>query len=374
MKRINISQVDALFSHGGYPIEFLFFYADGFSTKRLRRALHDLSSIFWPIFGTYREGSIFFEPYREDQIFDEEAVNRGFDRTESAATDAEAVSRYRLKEMKRLFFLKVKRFKNGTALIPKMQHVAGDGYSYFTFLSALAALSRPPRIPFKSSVIKSLFRPHHRRTVLKDFQFRGMELAPAALNERRGIECDVVSRRDVRALIEEAASSPALRLSTNDILTAKVIKKLVGIQPERWRNEINLTIPIDVRRRVDEYGRRFFGNGILLHTIEFKQEQIRGPSLLETAIQIRKSMPSITTENYTGYLEHLERMIAAGDSDRFQPFDPEKGCLVTNLSRLPVSRLDFGAGIPASIIPLTIEKNSTAILAEKENFILWIVT
>jgi len=50
--------------------------------------------------------------------------------------------------------------------------------------------------------------------------------------------------------------------------------------------------------------------------------------------------------------------------------DPRNGCLVTNLSKLPSDKLNFGAGCPELILPLTIEKNSIAILAKKENFIL----
>jgi len=370
MKTVNISQVDALFSNGSYPIEFFFFYAEDFSTKKIRAALQDLSSIFWPLFGEYKEGRIFFEQYREDHIFDEEIVNHEFDTAERADTAAEVISRYRLGETKRLFFLRVKRFKNGIGLIFKMNHLAGDGYSYFTFLSVLAALSQPSLVPFKSALIKSILRLHHRRTILKDFYFQGLDLAPVIQDERLEIECDVVSRQNIQSLIKEAASSHAIRISPNDILTAKAIKKLGGIHPERWHQDINLTIPIDVRRNIDEYGKRFFGNGILLHSMKIKQEHITNCSLLETAIQIRKSMPSVTKESYIGYLDALERMIAERDSDRFRPFDPENGCLVTNLSKLPAARLDFGTGVPTSIFPLTLEKNSAGIMADNENLIL----
>lgn len=41
-----------------------------------------------------------------------------------------------------------------------------------------------------------------------------------------------------------------------------------------------------------------------------------------------------------------------------------------NLTRLPSDKLNFGTGEADFIIPLTIEKNSAAILADKDNFIL----
>ncbi len=63
------------------------------------------------------------------------------------------------------------------------------------------------------------------------------------------------------------------------------------------------------------------------------------------------------------------RLIVQNDGLR-RPFDPARGCLVTNLSKMPAERLDFGTGGPAAIVPLTIEKNSAAILARGENFVL----
>jgi hypothetical protein len=123
MKRAQISQVDALFSNGSYPIEMLFYYREGFSTKKLRRALRRLSPVFWPVFGEYKDGVISFGRYREEDCFDEESVDRELDRSELEGAGVEAISRYGLPELKRLFFLKATRFKNGLVLVPKMNHV-----------------------------------------------------------------------------------------------------------------------------------------------------------------------------------------------------------------------------------------------------------
>jgi hypothetical protein len=43
---------------------------------------------------------------------------------------------------------------------------------------------------------------------------------------------------------------------------------------------------------------------------------------------------------------------------------------VTNLSKLPADKLDFGTGAPKLAVPLTIEKNAAGILAKKENYLL----
>ncbi|MDH4195984.1 MAG: acyltransferase [Candidatus Aminicenantes bacterium] len=370
MKRVPISPVDALFSNGSYPVEMLFYYRDGFSTRKLRRALRQLSSIFWPVFGEYRDGSIVFERYREENCFAEETVGREIDRSELEGAGAKVISRYGLPELERLFFLKVIRFKNGLVLVPKMNHVAGDGYSYFFFLSALAALARPTLVPFKSSFVKSMFKPHHRRTALKDFAFEAFDVPPLVQSEDLTVEFDEIPRREVQSLIREATSSAGVHLSSNDILSAMVLKKLAGLRRESPGDGFDLTMPIDVRRQVKEYGQRFFGNGIMLHTVELRRAGIDASSLKEIAGQIRAAMPSLTTENYVGYLAGLERMIKEKSWERFRPFEPGAGCLVTNLSKLPAEKLDFGTGGPQAIVPLTIEKNSAAILARGENYVL----
>ena len=77
-----------------------------------------------------------------------------------------------------MFFLKVIQLKNCTILIPKMNHIAGDGYSYFYFLSVLAKMSQPNFIPFKKSIIRQAAKPHHDRIILKDFKFGLKEFKP----------------------------------------------------------------------------------------------------------------------------------------------------------------------------------------------------
>ncbi len=370
MKEVHISQVDVLFSNGIYPIEFLFYYKEGFKTEKLRRVLRGLSSFFWPMFGEYKDGLIVFDGYREEDCYDEEVVHQELNMAEIKETGFEAYSRFRQPDLKRLFFLKVIRWKNGMALIPKLNHLAGDGYSYFYFLSLLAALSRPALVPFKSSLMGIFLKPHHHRTILKDFSFEGVELKLVLPADKFTVEFEEILRTDVQSVIEEIASSDNLRVSTNDILSAMAVKKLVGRQSEYRREEVSLTMPIDVRRLVKEYGRGFFGNGLMFHTLKFKKEHIENSPAKEMAVDIRKSMPHVSRETYINYLGELENIISERATKKLRPFDPARGCLVTNLSKLPAEKLDFGTGSPDLVIPLTAEKNSAAILAKKENFVL----
>jgi hypothetical protein len=370
MKEVRISQVDVLFSNGIYPIEFLFYYKEGFKTEKLRRTLRGLSSIFWPMFGEYKDGLIVFDKYREEDCYDEEVIHHEFSIAEIKESRFETYSRFRQPDLKRLFFLKVIRWTNGMALIPKLNHLAGDGYSYFYFLSLLAALSRPALVPFKSSLIGVFLKPHHHRTILKNFSFTGVGLKPVLPVDKFTVEFDEILRTEVQSVIEEIATSNNLHVSSNDILSAVALKKLIGKEREYWGAEVSLTMPIDVRRLVKEYGRGFFGNGLMFHTLKFKKEHIENSPAKEITVEIRKSMPHVSRETYIHYLAELENFISEGDMEKLRPYDPDHGCLVTNLSKLPADKLDFGTGGPDLIIPLTVEKNSIAILAKKENFIL----
>jgi len=374
MKRVNISQVDALFSAGLYPIEFLFYYREGLDTKRIRTSLKKLSSIFWPVFGQYRDGVIQFERYREEYCYDEETADRNFDIPETEEDRFERYRSYIQPDLERLFFLKIIRFRNGLILIPKLYHLAGDGYSYFYFLSVLARLSQGSPVPLKSTLMKYLLRPHHRRTVLREFSFEGIELPPPRQEGQFTIDVKEIPKKDVRSSIREVASSHEEKVSTNDILSALALKNIAGLRHDLLGDRVSLSIPIDIRRQIKEYGRRFFGNGIMLHSLDLAKDYVRNVHMKEIAIEIRKSMPSITKESYQNYLAGLEKRISEGDLDQFRPFNPENGCLVTNISRLPADKLDFGSVRPELIFPLTIEANSAAILSDKDNYVLRMIT
>ncbi len=372
MKRLDISQVDALFSNGSYPIEFIFGYRNVFDTGRVRRALRGLVSAFWPLFGEYRDGAIFFDEYREEDFFAEEDVDRELDLSGMEDDYLDTYSRFRLPELKKLFFMKAVRFRNGIVLIPKMNHLAGDGYSYFYFMSLLAGLSQPSLVPLKSSVMKSVFKPHHRRTALREFSIRGIHLKPLPQGDTFTLECETISRKDVQSVIREAASVGDFRISTNDVLSVLALKNLVGKRSASWGEMVGLTLPIDVRRYVTEFGRGFFGNSLILHKLQLKKDKLEHSPIIDIAVEIRRSMPKVSKETYIRYLAGLEKILE-GRLDEFRPFDPGTGCLVTNLSRLPVDKLNFGTGRPDLILPLTVERNSAGILTDGDNFILRLV-
>jgi NRPS condensation-like uncharacterized protein len=370
MKTINISQIDTIFANGSYPIEFLLYYKDGLKAHDIRSALKSLSSVFWPVFGEYKAGTIHADTYHEADFFDEELIDQEFDKEEGNRKIYERFSRVNPFDLKKLFFLKVIQYSNGTVLIPKMNHLAADGYSYFFFLSALAELSKGIQDPVKSNSLASLYEPSHHRTILKEFRYKEIESKPLSVNEEFVIEFEEIPKTTVRSIIKSVASDFNHRVSGNDILSAMVIKKMAGIQKEYSKDDFQLTIPIDVRRQIKEYGMNYFGNGLMFNVTNFKKSDLEKLSINEIAIEIRKSMPDITNESYLEYLLSIETIIARKQSNKLKVYDPRSGCLVTNLSMLPANKLNFGTGDPAFIFPLTVGINSAAILSNRDNYIL----
>ncbi len=373
MKKLNISQVDVIFANGSYPIEFLLYYKNSLKTKKIRSALKKLSSAFCPMFGEYEGGIIHFDNYAEQDCFVEKVIDQGFDSLANHQSIYEKFCQINPVEMKKLFFLTVIQYRNGMVLIPKMNHLAGDGYSYFYFLLALAAMCQKSYVPFKKHLVRAFYKPHHQRTVLKQFQLEKIELKPLKPPANLAIEFEEIPKKTVKNAIQNIASEFKQTVSTNDYLSAMIIKKSVEIQKDYFGDDFKLTIPIDVRRYVKAYGPRFFGNGIMFHSVDFKTEDVEKSSLEEIAIQIRGSMPKVTNESYLKFLNNLEAMITERQINKLRPYDPERGCLITNLSKLPANKLNFGTGNPDFIFPLTIEKNSAVILGDQDKFILRLV-
>lgn len=369
MKKAAISQVDALFASGIYPIEFLFYFDRQLETRSLRKALKKTASSFWPVFGRLSAGLITFDGFKEDDFYGEKTFSEDFPLPESEEEKWKAYSPLRLLELSTLFFFKVLNFKNGTVLIAKMNHMAGDGYSYFYFLSVLAGLSRTNKKPFPSSLSRLFAKPHHRRTAVKEFFFRGGGQALPVQSDTFTLEHMEISKNELSSLLR-AASSRNIRISANDVLSAAALQRIVGSKGVEFGNQVRLTIPIDVRRKVKAYGPRFFGNGLLFHTHVFEKQEIAVSSREKIAARIRESMPAVSAETYRDYLLSLEHLLSEGNPRQIRPFDPLSGCLVTNLSRLPTDKLDFGSGFPKLVYPLTVEKNAAAVLSKGDNFAL----
>ena len=369
MKKIHISQIDTLFSNGSYPIEFLLFYKNFPESKLIRESISGLAEVFWPVFGKFNSGSIYFENYDEDSRIIENQTREDFN---PEIILAQSITEYNKHDPEddKLFFMKIIHFADGTAILPKLKHIAGDGFSYFYFLSALAQDSKNRIYPGKENPDLIVYLPKHNRTCLKEFSSGSIPAGKKIIYDNLHCEFQFVLKSEIKESIKAVLRDSGERISTNDILCGIILKKYASIRENSDPGTFTLTMPIDVRTQIHEYGPDYFGNPLMLHDIIFDIKEIEELTPPELAIRIRKSMPEITKDNYLRYLSRIEKLIESGQYDKLLPYNPDKGCLITNLSVLPASRLDFGTGIPDFVSPLTVGKNSTVILSDKQKFIL----
>jgi len=373
MKKINISQIDTLFVNGSYPIEFLFFYKHKIDTDAIRNGLKIVSSSFWPLFGIYKDGWIESSKYSEDKFFCELMYNEDFKISHDTMEFWRKYHQINSQSMSGLFFLSVLQFNNGTVIIPKMNHLAGDGYSFFYFLLVLAALSKSSFIPLKKYAIRQLYSPKLNRTVLKSFHFNKTKIKEPDIHKNCTIKFQHVQKTFVKQEIKKIQAENNQTVTANDILSAMIFKRTFENYRSKIDNGFTLSIPIDVRRQVYKIGRKFFGNGLMLHHLKLTSDELDNFDIRTLALKLREILPSVNTEIYTEYLNDLESTINQLSIHTLRPYNPEEGCLVTNLSRMPIQKLDFGSGGPDFVFLLTIGMNSAAILADNDDYKLRLV-
>ncbi len=362
-----------------FPIEFILFYPYRIQAKPLKKALKKVASLFWPAFGTYTNGEIQALTDLEDDWWKEETIDTIFDPTKKNDNIHNEFGTEYLKSLQysknfkpplRLCHFKLIHFQNGTMLIPTMNHLVGDGYSYFYLLSVLATLYRKRNLPFASLFIGKIFKPRLIRIINKKIQVPKDILEGYLPDETLTVEFIEFKKTEIRQKVLQASEQSGLPISTNDILCAIEVLSILDSQSNENPSNIHLVIPIDVRRGVPEYGKKFFGNGIMILKILFQSSEIANSTIESIAIHIRKSIPNVNTESFELFNEKVIQWIDTGNYDKLLPYNPEKDCLVTNLSRIPFKTLNFGNGIPTLVAPTTIGKGSTLVTSNKDNYIL----
>ena len=69
-----------------------------------------------------------------------------------------------------------------------------------------------------------------------------------------------------------------------------------------------------------------------------------GPDSGQVAEQLGEGRLALTTDAHMNFLQDLEDKSRQSAVHNLMPYNPAEGCLVTNLSRMPVKKLNFGTG------------------------------
>jgi hypothetical protein len=244
----------------------------------------------------------------------------------------------------------VNRGSRGTAIGFSLAHAVADGYGFFLFLAAWAARTRGVDLP----------RPNCDRTLLTRPEARGQGTAPSAGGPLPMSGFTVVEREEppLRFAIETRLLPPTDPsrqkqgapgyFSSNDLLAASLwMEAMEGVSFATT----TFASPVDVRRHRPELGPFYFGNAFLHASIARRTADVRSASVAEVAGWIRAAVAEVPAR-LDGALAELERLWSSQGLailPRVYGYPPDTGFLVSNMTRVPIQALDFGAGPPVRL-------------------------
>jgi shikimate O-hydroxycinnamoyltransferase len=374
MKPMILTPVDQLFTgNTACPVTFAFAYSELLDAKRLEAGLHSLVEVNPWLGGRMRaEGDygyafdvsgpscLSLEVVSSTQSFIElsrtEALVRCVD-----ARDGEALVSARLTQT-----------PYGSIVGVSMSHALVDGFSLFHTLASWASCTRGG-----SAVPPAYDRPLHVPETLT----ASLDPTPASLLRDCGLflsqprpetrRLPVPERIGLRAqeitrLVALAQRGVDVKLRQNDVLTAWLWKTYGPLQWSAAPGEsVYVTCPVDVRRLLGAANQDLFACAINFATASASLDELIHAPLGELALRIQRSVAAVVAQppvQRLAPLDALRRRHGRRALESVHLHHPQRGMLVTNMSRLPLERLDFGCGAPVDLKVYTEIDSMAAIL------------
>ena len=353
-----LSPIDYVFTGvGSHPITFAFAYEGTLDPDQLRRSLEGTLAHF-PLLSSrlirIAEDGYAFQPAGDGLSFEMAQAGEIFVDTGDldqfvspvASIEGEPLTRVRLTQT-----------PGGSVLGVSISHALVDGFSYFHVMSSWARIAQGGRI---------LEPAHQREALIPDLSEPPGPVSPEDVlarcglfwDERRrdvtdeafGEEKTHISKAQVKELLREAQAGCDVTLTYNDVITAYLWREYVPRWVERENNPLTyVTLPFDFRRALRVLRRTFFGCALCFATASTDYENLVRAPLGELALLVHKAVVGAKADYIWGSLETLEglrRRRGVGVMEEIHVRHPRNGIAVTNISRLPIQALDFGAGIP----------------------------
>lgn len=239
-----------------------------------------------------------------------------------------------------------------TAVGLSMSHGLADGYGLFFFLAAWAARARGARFLSPNCDRGVLTRPHARERDRVD---------PAALRRAGFVRVEPgpalpelavhTGRMNLTEFEAQAADSP---LSSDDLLAASLFRDyaMAKARAGAGTRQVTLACPVDIRRQVRQLGPTYFGNGFVQVLLDVDTERVCDASVAEIAAWVREEIAGAPEriDDAVAELEAFLQVYGVAGLDRVWGYPPSSGFLVSNVSRIPASWLNFGAGAPTSLV------------------------
>ncbi len=170
--------------------------------------------------------------------------------------------------------------------------------------------------------------------------------------------------------MEEARRDrPETAFSENDVVTAWLWKTFLPLWIEgSGDSDTYMSCPVDCRRIYRALPRNYFGCALCFASASATPGQLREGSLGELALLVHNSVRRVTNDfasSSMGTLDRFRRQEGLAAMECVHLKHPRRGTIVTNLTRMPLNDLDFGAGPPADFLVHSDVAGSAALLPDE---------
>jgi shikimate O-hydroxycinnamoyltransferase len=358
MRVLPLSPVDHIFTGpNSYAISFALAYNDRLDPACLRNSLEETLQSFWPLRSKLIKTSSHsygFQPTDDGLVFEIASSSDAFSESQDIDVYVSLVDSIPGEPLTKI---RLTQTSKGSVLGVSISHALVDGFSFFHFLSSWARIAQGKKILSPSpnrELLTAAALDHEEKVTANDLltrcglflgRQRGKNEIPSIDEENLSLSRDTMQK--IRA---EAQRDCEVPLSDNDVITAYVWKEYGA----RWAYVDNdattfVTVPFDFRRLMREVPRMYFGCALAFATASIPYYRLRSASLGEISCLVRKSIAQVTSDYVHGSLSTLEALRRGRGLSTIQQIEvrhPQRGLIVTNISRLPILSVDFGWGTP----------------------------
>lgn len=394
-KTLRLSPVDHVFTgRDSYSVEFLSVYPYRIDGERLRAALEKTARKFWPVRSELKRVENNFYEFSESAAALDFSWREGgktlpsFQNPKELGDFSDAVHSLPGERLARFRLTHIGQY---SIFVANLSHAMVDGYSYFFFLSVLAANYRyslfDPQY-WKTQLIhpdldRSKLQPRTEQVTARasadvnpeeffrrtGFSYAGIRTLPALADSRwQFIRFEPA---ELTAYLRQADGMVQERLSKHDVITALLWKRIA----QDWHTKedvLECSSAFDYRRIHGGLSPMYWGNAVRGTTARIARSDILNMTVPELAAAIRLSTRAINRDAVLDSLTYMNEMRHLHGPEVFQRGQiahPERGLLVTNLSRIDAKRLDFGKGPPNVVIPLTAAPRAAVLLSDGETVV-----
>jgi hypothetical protein len=368
-----LSPIDHIFTgQGSYPIEFVFSYAGEVDADRLLESLERIVEVFKPAASRLvrlPDGALGLSPARDGLVFSTADSEVAFDETRDRARFIDPVETVEGEPLTRV---RLTRTPQGSVLGVSQSHAVGDGFSYFHLLSSWSRLFRgePFEPPFleRERLIPAASTSSGDLTsadVLREAGLFWEGRRPAIHRGDLRWDRHELSRSRLKEILGEAQGESPVRLTHNDAVAAWLWREVAVAWDADPSGAAYLSCPVDHRRLVPDLPATYFGNAVVLAIVERSVAELRAARLGELAQRVHAAVAVVDQARVFGSLGAIDRLRREKGLvvlEECHVMHPRRGLLVTNLSRLPVREIDFGAGPPVAFDILTAVPRGAVVL------------